>query len=258
MRQNAHRDGAFRHLKAEARRTVPHVQTHAALQGGGDGGAQLAGRRQNTVGFAVVAVGDDVAGTEQFGDFVEVRRVVADVHHQRQIAVLALDGFRALQRRNAVFTDHAAAHARFQADDKIRVAFYCLLHGIGINIRHIGQFVLGNQPDAGDVQQGKHLGGGLAGNFIEIIHVICPGTAGIHHGGDARGNTYAVRLVVINRRVRVAVDVRVNPACADEHITVQLNRFTGGSVNVAQRSDFPVLNGDIGQGIVGEARAAQE
>jgi hypothetical protein len=30
--------------------------------------------------------------------------------------------FGALQRRNAVFADHAAAHARLQADDKIRVA----------------------------------------------------------------------------------------------------------------------------------------
>lgn len=138
------------------------------------------------------------------------------------------------------------------------MAFHRLFHRVGVNIGHIGQLVLGDQPHAGDVQQGKHLGGGFAGDGVEIVHVVGPGAARVHHGGDAGGNAHAVRLVVVNRGVRVAVDVGVNPARADEHITVKLNRFAGGSVNVACRGDLPVLNGDIGQGIVGEARTAQE
>ena len=180
------------------------------------------------------------------------------MHHQRQVAVLFLNRFRARQRGDAVFTDHAAAHARLQANDKIRVALHRLLHRVGVNIRHIGQLVLGDQPHAGDVQQGKHLGGGFAGDGVKIVHVVGAGTARVHHGGDAGGNAHAVRLVVVNWGVRVAVDVGVNPARADEHVTVKLNRFAGGSVNVACRGNLPVLNGDIGQGIVGEARTAQE
>ena len=234
------------------------IQTHAALQRRRNGGAQLAGGRQNAVRLAVVAVGDDVARAQQLGNFVEVRRVVANVHHQRQVAVLFLNGFGARQRRDAVVTDHAAAHARLQADDKIRVARHRLLHRVGVNIGHVGQLVLGNQPHAGDVQQGKDLGGGLAGNRVEIVHVVGPGAARVHHGGHAGGNADAVRLVVVNRGVRVAVYVGVNPACADEHVAVKLHRLAGGSVNVARRGNFPVLNGDIGQGIVGEARTAQE
>ena len=138
------------------------------------------------------------------------------------------------------------------------MALHRLLHRVGVDIRHVGQFVLGNQPHAGDVQQGKYLGRGFTGDFVEIVHVVGTGTARVHHGGDAGGNAHAVRLVVVNRGVRVAVNVGVNPACADEHVAVQLNRFMRGGVNLAQRRDLPVLNGDIGQGIVGKARTAQE
>ncbi len=203
-------------------------------------------------------MGDDVAGTQQVGDFVEVWRVVANVHHQRQIAVLFLNGFGAFQRGNAVFPHHAAAHACFQADDKIRMALYRLFHRIGVDVGHIGQFVLGNQPDAGDVQQGKHLGGGFADNVVKVVHVICPGAARVHYGSDTGGNAHAVWLVVVNRGVRVAVDVGVNPARADVSVTVQFNGTVCGIGDVANRRDLPVLNGDIGQGIVGEARTAQE
>ena len=52
--------------------------------------------------------------------------------------------------------------------------------------------------------------------------------------------------------------MRVNPASADVNLAVQLNGFTGGRANLGQRRDFPVLNGDISQGIVDEASAAQE
>ncbi|OMP12564.1 biorientation of chromosomes in cell division protein 1-like protein [Corchorus olitorius] len=127
------------------------------------------------------------------------------------------------------------------------MAFHRLFHRVGVNIGHVGQLVLGNQPHAGDVQQGKDLGGGLAGNRVEIVHVVGPGAARVHHGGHAGGNAHAVRLVVVNRGVRVAVYVGVNPACADEHVTVKLHRFAGGSVYVARRGDLPVLNGDIAQ-----------
>jgi len=192
VRQNAHRDGAFCHLKAEARRTVADVQTHAAFQGGSDGCTQFAGWGENAVWLAVVAVGDDVARAEQFSDFVEVWRVITNVYHQRQVAVLFLDSFRTFQWRNAILTDHAAAHARFQANDKIRVTFNRLFHRIGVDVSQISQLVLRNQSNAGDVQQSVNLGCRFAGDGVKIVHVIRPGTARIHHGGDTSGNAHAV------------------------------------------------------------------
>ena len=199
MRQNAHRNGPSGHFEAEAGGTVADIKPHAALQRAGNRAAQLTFWRQDAVRFAVIAVGNDVACAEPFGDFVEVRRVVADMHHQRQIAVFPLDGFRPLQRRNSVLADNAAAHARLQADDKIRVACDRLLHRIRVNVGHIGQLVLGNQPDAGDIEQRINVGSRFAGQLIKVIDIVCTGAPGINHGGDAGSNTDAVRLVMINR-----------------------------------------------------------
>ena len=63
-------------------------------------------------------MGNNVAGGEQVGDFIEIRRVVADMHHQRQAAVFLLDLFGHLQRTDAVLPHHAAADARFDAENK--------------------------------------------------------------------------------------------------------------------------------------------
>ena len=153
MRQNAQRNRPARHFKAEAGGTVADVKAHAAVQGAGNRTAQFAGRIQNAVRLAVIAVGNDVAATQQLGNFIEVRRIIADVYHQRQIAVFLLHSLGARQRRNAVFPHHAAAHPRLQADDKVGMALHRLLHRLGVDIGQIGQFVLGNQPDAGDIEQ---------------------------------------------------------------------------------------------------------
>ncbi|MNZ75581.1 hypothetical protein D3C78_940610 [compost metagenome] len=258
MRQNTHCDGALRHLEAKTRRAVADVKAHAALQRAGDGRAQFARRRKNAVRFAVVAVGDDVARTQQIGNFIEVWRIIADMHHQRQAAILLLHLFCARQRCDAVFTDHAAAHAGFQANDKIRVALHGLLYRIRIDIGHVRQLVLSDQPDAGNIQQRENRRAGFAGDFVEIVHIVGTGTARVHDGRDASRDTDAVRLIMINRGVGVAVNVRINPARADKHFAVQLDGFVCGSVNLTQRRNFAVLNGDVSQRIVGEARAAQE
>ncbi len=180
------------------------------------------------------------------------------MHHQRQIAVFLLNGLGARQRRNAVFADDAAAHPRLQADDKIRMTLHRLLHRSGVDIGHIGQFILRNQPDAGDIEQRINFRRRVTGQLIEVIDVVGAGAAGINHGGDAGGDADAVRLIVINRRIRVAVNVGVNPAGADVAVAVQIEGVAGGRANLAQRRDFPVLDGDISQGIVDEARTAQE
>ena len=258
MRQNAQRNRPARHFKAEAGGTVADVEAHAALQGASYRTAQFAGRIQNAVRFAVIAVGNDVAAAQQIGDFIEVRRIVANVHHQRQIAVFLLNRLGARQRRNAVFSHHAAAHPRLQTNDKIGMTLHRLLHRLGVNIGHIGQFILGNQPDAGDIEQGIDFRRRFTGQLIELIDIVGAGAAGINHGGDAGGDANAVRLIVIYRRIWVAVNVGVNPAGADVAVALQIDGFTGGRANLAQRPDFPVLNGDISQGIVDEARAAQE
>ena len=180
------------------------------------------------------------------------------MHHQRQAAVFLLNCLCARQRRNAVFTHHAAAHPRLQADDKVRVAVDRLLHRLCVDIRHIGQFILGNQPDAGNVKQGINLGRGFAGQLVEVINVVRTGAARVNHGGHAGSNPHAVRLIMVNRRVRIAVNVRVNPACADVIAAVQFKGFARRRANLAKRRDFTVPDGDIGQGIVDEARTAQE
>ena len=180
------------------------------------------------------------------------------MHHQRQAAVFLLHRLRARQRRNAVFAHHAAAHPRLQADDKVRIAVDRLLHRLRVDIRHIGQFILGNQPDAGDVKQGINLGRGFAGQLVEIIHVVRAGAARVNHGGHAGSNPHAVRLIMVYRRARITVNVGVNPARADVTAAVQRNSFARRGANLAKRRDFTVPDGDIGQGIVDEARTAQE
>ena len=54
------------------------------------------------------------------------------------------------------------------------------------------------------------------------------------------------------------MNVGINPARADVVVAVQLDGFVRGRANLAQRRDFPVLDGDISEGIVDEARTAQE
>ncbi len=199
MRQNAQRNRPPRHLKAEAGGAMADIETHAALQSASNRAAQLAGRIQNAVRLAVIAVGNDVAAAQQIGDFIEVRRVIADVHHQRQIVVFLLNGLGARQRRNAVFADDAAAHPRLQADDKVGMTLHRLLHRGGVDIGHIGQLILRNQPDAGDVEQRINFRRRFTGQLIEVIDVVGAGAAGIDHGGDAGGDADAIRLIVINR-----------------------------------------------------------
>ncbi len=199
MRQNAQRNRPPRHLKAEAGGAMADIETHAALQSASNRAAQLAGRIQNAVRLAVIAVGNDVAAAQQIGDFIEVRRVIADVHHQRQIVVFLLNGLGVRQRRNAVFADDAAAHPRLQADDKVGMTLHRLLHRGGVDIGHIGQLILRNQPDAGDVEQRINFRRRFTGQLIEVIDVVGAGAAGIDHGGDAGGDADAIRLIVINR-----------------------------------------------------------
>ena len=203
-------------------------------------------------------MGNDVTRAQALGDLIQVRRVVADVHHQRQVAVLFLHRFGAIQRGDAIFTDYAATHTCLQTDDKIRVAFHRLSHRISVNIGHVGQLVLGDKPNARDIQQRIHLGGSFPGQGVKIVDVIRPGTARIHHSSDASRNTDAIRLVVVNRGFRVAMNVGVNPACADVALAAQLNGFQRRAINVAQRRDLAVFERNITHRIVNEARTAQE
>ncbi|CGX60157.1 Uncharacterised protein [Salmonella enterica subsp. enterica serovar Typhi] len=127
---------------------MPDVQTHAARQRSCHRGAQLAVRPKNTVRLTVVTVGNDIARRQTLRYFVQIRRVIANMYHQRQVAVFLLHGFSAFQRRDAVNAYHAAAHPRLEADDKIRMAFYRLPNRISVNIGHVSQLVLGNKPNA--------------------------------------------------------------------------------------------------------------
>ena len=115
-------------------------------------------------------MGNDVTCAQALGDLIQVRRVVADVHHQRQITVLRLH----------------------------------------------------------------------------------------RYSSDAGRNTNAIRLVVVNRGFRVAMNVGVNPACADVALTAQLDGFQRRAINVTQRRDLAVFERNIAHRIVNEARTAQE
>ena len=74
-----------------------------------------------------------------------------------------------------------------------------LLHRGGVDIGHIGQLILRNQPDAGDVEQRINFRRRFTGQLIEVIDVVGAGAAGIDHGGDAGGDADAIRLIMINR-----------------------------------------------------------
>ena len=79
------------------------------------------------------------------------------------------------------------------------MALHRLAYRIGIDVGHIGQLVLGDQPDAGDVEQRKDLGGRAAGQLIKVVDIVRAGAAGINHRGHAGSNADAVWLVVVNR-----------------------------------------------------------
>lgn len=52
-----------------------------------------------------------------------------------------------------------------------------LLHRGGVDIGHIGQLILRNQPDAGDVEQRINFRRRFTGQLIEVIDVVGAGAA---------------------------------------------------------------------------------
>ena len=256
--QNALRDGDACHLEAEAGAAVADVHPDAARDGIAHRRLQFTLRRQHAVGLAVKAVGDDVACGETLGDLRQIRRVIADMHHQRQTADPLLDRFGFDQRLNAVLADYAAAHARLQADDKAGQPFYGLLHRVAVDLPHIRQLALRHDAGARDIDQRVDLGGGGAGNGVKIIDMIGAGAACVDNRRDARGDADGVRLVVIDRRFRIAVDVRINPACADVAASGQIAfAFRLARQAVGDGGDFAVLQRDIHQPLIRQPCAAK-
>ncbi len=71
-------------------------------------------------GLAVEAMGDDVAGAEDFQHFVIERRRLADMHHHRDLEDLG-DLLAELDRGHAPGAGDDVAGAHFQADDVLAV-----------------------------------------------------------------------------------------------------------------------------------------
>ena len=79
---------------------------------------------------------------QQGDDLVQIRRRVAHVHHQRQVAIGLLDLLGHAQGLQTAFTHHAAAHARLDADDEAGMAPDGRLGEDGIDVCRIRQLVL--------------------------------------------------------------------------------------------------------------------
>ncbi len=71
-------------------------------------------------GLAVEAVGDDIAGTEDFQHLIIERRRLADMHHHRHLQDLG-DLLAELDRRNTPGTGNDVAGAHLEADDVLAV-----------------------------------------------------------------------------------------------------------------------------------------
>ncbi len=78
-----------------------------------------------------------------------------------------------------------------------------------------------------------------------------------HHNSLLEGGTYVRAGGGCTERERGG-EGGLTPARGDEVAPVHANGGGGGWGVAPNRRDLPVLNGDIGQGIVGEARTAQE
>ncbi len=251
--QNALR---YRHpgdLKTETGTAVADIELHAARDSLFNGGLEFALRRQNAVGFAVKAVGDDVARGEQIRNLVKIGRIVANVDHQRQPAALLLNRLRADQRLDTVFTHHAAADARLQAHDKIGQPGHRLLHRLAIDLPHVGQFVLGDDTGAGDVDQGINLGLRRAGQLVKVINMIGTGAARIDHRRHAVGHAYRIGFIMVDGGFGIAVNVGVDPACAEVVATRQITFLVCAALHPANGGDAAILHCDVDHLLIAES-----
>ncbi|MNQ82121.1 hypothetical protein D3C85_971650 [compost metagenome] len=159
-------------------------------------------------------MGQQIPVSQQGDYLVEIRRRVAHVHHERQLAVVPLDLFSHAQGLQAVLAHHAAAHPRLDADDEGGVTPNGRLGQLRVYVGGVGQFVLAQQADAGDVEQGMDPGLAASGEALEVVHVVGPGAARVDDGGDTGLDAHLVRLILIDGGGGVAVGVTVNPAGA--------------------------------------------
>ena len=158
-----------------------------------------------------------------------------------------LQGLGHAQRLQTVFSDHAAAHPRLDADDKVGVAANGCRGKIHIEVPAIRQLVLAQQTDAGDVEQGMHPSLAARSDLLEVIHIVGSGAAGVDDGGDAGLYAHLVRLIVIDGGGGVAVGVAIDPASAHMHPAAEIQdllrrcRLRQG----ADSGDFALPDGDI-------------
>lgn len=174
------------------------IEMYVVLQSVSNRVVQFVGRIQNVVWFVVIVVGNDVVVVQQIGDFIEVWWVIVDVYYQWQIVVFLLNGFGVCQWCNVVFVYYVVVYLCFQVDDKVGMMLYCLFYCGGVDIGYIGQFILCNQFDVGDVEQCINFCCCFMGQLIEVIDVVGVGVVGIDYGGDVGGDVDVIWFIVIN------------------------------------------------------------
>lgn len=127
-----------------------------------------------------------------------------------------------------------------------------------VDVRQLRQLVLPQQADARDVEEGEHVGFGAARRLIKGVDIVGAGAAGIDHAGDAAGDADPIRLIMVNRRVGIAVHVRIDPTGAQAAVARQIQLANGADVRrqPPHRGDFAVFHRQIDQRVVRQSGAS--
>ncbi len=101
-------------------------------------------------------MGDDIATGQQIGDLVQIRRVVADMHHQRQLAVSRWISLANTSGR-VPFLPTTLLLMRLDADDKTGMVGDGPAGLVRFDVRQLRQLVLPQQADARMLRKAKTL-----------------------------------------------------------------------------------------------------
>jgi hypothetical protein len=162
---------------------------------------------------AGAAVGEDVAGAEVVGDFVEGRRAEAYVDHEGELdAVGQFPGPH--EGADAGAAGGVAVDAGFDAEDDVRVAGDDLGGEVDVAVVEVGELPGGgDEADRGEVEEGEDADAAALGDpAAEGGEGVGAGAADVEPGGDAGAGGDGVGLDAPVGGAPVDVGVEVDQA----------------------------------------------
>ncbi|MCY1292759.1 hypothetical protein D9M70_419980 [compost metagenome] len=138
-------------------------------------------------GLAVEAVGDDVAGTEDFEHLVVKRRRLADMHHHWDLQDLG-NLLAELDRRHAPGAGDHMAGADLQPDDVLAVFLVAGDDAVDVDRADVAEFtdaVAGDETDRTEIEECLDaLARGLDDVLAKAVEIGFAGRSGVDDGGN--------------------------------------------------------------------------